>query len=185
MDIQSTINTDEMYRRFSAVEYSKLNDTFRNAIEKSLEILKQATLSNLRSTGIDVTSPVKKGGQSYNPLIKGVISEVSADGTKGRVKVTQAGTRKGYGMSSESGSFALKWFELGTQERFRKGNGYTWKANSNSGQGGARKHRNKGASTGRIKRYGFFEKATEQTTDQVNKSLEDNVTKAIQKILEK
>ena len=94
MDIQSTINTDEMYRRFSAVEYSKLNDTFRNAIEKSLEILKQATLSNLRSTGIDVTSPVKKGGQSYNPLIKGVISEVSADGTKGRVKVTQAGTRK-------------------------------------------------------------------------------------------
>ena len=72
MDIQSTINTDEMYRRFSAVEYSKLNDTFRNAIEKSLEILKQATLSNLRSTGIDVTSPVKKGGQSYNPLIKGV-----------------------------------------------------------------------------------------------------------------
>lgn len=185
MEAQIKINTDEVIRKFGEIEYSKLNDVFRSAIQESIQILKDATESNLRATGVNVNSPIRKGEDIYNPLIKGVIAEVSLDGTKGRVRVAPA-SKNGYG-SFQDDNFALKWFEQGTQERFKKGKGYTSKRNSNTKQGGTRKHRNKGASTGMLPKsgigYGFFAKAYESTKEQVNKALEENINKAIQQIM--
>lgn len=186
MDAQITINTDEIIRKFSEIEYSKLNDVFRSAIQESIKILKDATEANLRATGLNVNSPIRKGKYNFNPLIKGVTAEVSLDGTKGRVRVAPA-SRKDYGGSFMDDNFALKWFEQGTKERFKKGKGYTTKANSNKKQGGTRKHRNKGVSTGKLPKsgigYGFFAKAYEATKEQVNKALEENINKAIQQIM--
>ena len=47
MEAQIKINTDEIIKKFGEIEYSKLNDVFRNAIQQSLTILKDATESNL------------------------------------------------------------------------------------------------------------------------------------------
>lgn len=183
MNTTAKINVDEVLRRFKEIEYSQLNNTFRQAIADSLEILKKATENNLRGTGVNVTGPIRKGDTTYNPLIKGVISEVSMDGTKGRVRIAAAKS-DGYVIGSD-GSFALKWFEQGTKERFRKGKGYTSKKTSDGKS--YRKHRNKGGSTGMLPKsgngYGFFNKAYNSTINQVNKTLEDNINKAIQQIL--
>ena len=187
MEAQIKINTDEIIRKFGEIEYSKLNDVFRSAIQESIQILKDATESNLRATGVNVNSPIRKGEDTFNPLIKGVTAEVSLDGTKGRVRVAPA-SKNGYGGGSfRDDNFALKWYEQGTKERFKKGKGYTSKRNSNTKQGGTRKHRNKGASTGMLPKsgigYGFFEKAYNSTKEQVNKALEENINNAIQQIM--
>ena len=187
MEAQIKINTDEIIKKFGQIEYSKLNDVFRNAIQQSIQILKDATEANLRATGVNVNSPIRKGEDTFNPLIKGVTAEVSLDGTKGRVRVAPA-SKNGYGGGSfRDDNFALKWYEQGTKERFKKGKGYTSKKNSNTKQGGTRKHRNKGASTGMLPKsgigYGFFEKAYNATKEQVNKALEENINNAIQQIM--
>ena len=186
MEAQIKINTDAIINKFAQIEYSKLNDVFRSAIQESIQILKDATESNLRAIGVNVNSPIRKGEDTYNPLIKGVIAEVSLDGTKGRVRVAPA-SRNGYGVGFQDDNFALKWYEQGTQERFKKGKGYYSKKNSNTKQGGTRKHRNKGASTGMLPKsgvgYGFFAKAYNSTKEQVNKALEENINKAIQQIM--
>ena len=183
MEAQIKINTDEIIKKFGEIEYSKLNDVFRNAIQQSLTILKDATESNLIATGVNVDSPIRKGEYKFNPLIKGVTAEVSLDGTKGRVRVAPA-SRNGYGGSFRDDNFA---YEQGTKERFKKGKGYTSKKNSNTKQGGTRKHRNKGASTGMLPKsgigYGFFEKAYNSTKEQVNKALEESINNAIRQIM--
>lgn len=186
MSTQSEFNTKEILERFSKIEYSQLNDKFRGVLKKSVETLKQATLQNLKATGLNIDSPIRKTYKGekykYNPLKKGVQGEVSIDGTEGRVRIAPA-SRKGYGLFDGEGSFALRWFEEGTKERFKKGKGYTTKANSNSSQGGSRKHRNKGASTGKLKGYHFFSKAIESTAEEINKQIEEDVNKIINDIM--
>ena len=186
MSTQSQFNTKEILEKFNKMEYSKVNDKFRGVLKKSVETLKQATLQNLKATGLNITSPVKKTykGQTYKytPLKSGVQGEVSIDGTEGRVRIASA-TRKGYGLFDGEGNFALRWFEGGTKERFKKGKGYTTKANSNSSQGGSRKHRNKGASTGKLKAYHFFQNAIESTAEEINKQIEEDVNKIINDIM--
>ena len=186
MSTQSEFNTKEILERFSKIEYSQLNDKFRGVLKKSVETLKQATLKNLQATGLNIDSPIKKTHKGekykYNPLKKGVQGEVSIDGTEGRVRIAPA-TRKGYGIFDGEGSFALKWFESGTKERFKKGKGYSSKANSNTSQGGTRKHRNKGTSTGKLKAYNFFKNAIESTSEQINKQIEEDVNKIIKDII--
>ena len=180
----SVINTDEIARKFRQIDYNELNKVFRDAIAKSLEILKRATENELRATGVNVTGPVKKGKAKYHPLIKGVKAEVSLDGTKGRVRIAKA---KSAGWEDKFGDddFALKWFESGTDDRYTKGRGYTRKANSNKKQGGTRTHRNLGKWTGKIKRTDFFKKAYEKTADKVNEALERNVAEAVKRIMER
>lgn len=186
MSTESKFNTKEILEKFNKMEYSKVNDKFRGVLKKSVETLKQATLQNLKATGLNITSPVKKTYKGekykYNPLIKGVQGEVNIDGTEGRVRIAPA-TRKGYGLFDGEGSFALRWFEEGTKERFKKGKGYTTKANSNSSQGGSRKHRNKGTSTGKLNGYHFFSKAIESTAEEINKQIEEDVNKIINDIM--
>ena len=103
------------------------------------------------------------------------------DGTEARVRIAPA-TRKGYGLFDGEGNFALKWFETGTEVRKKKGKGYTYKANSNVRQGGARKHRNEGVSTGKLKDYNFFRDAIEATESQINKQIEQDVGKILNDI---
>lgn len=186
MSTQSEFNTKEILEKFSQMEYSKLNDRFRGVLRKSVDILKQATLQNLKATGLNIDSPIRKTYKGekfkYNPLKKGVQGEVSMDGTEGRVRIAPA-SRKGYGLFDGEGSFALRWFEEGTPERFKKGHGYTTKANSNSTQGGTRKHRNQGASTGSLRGYHFFQQAIDSTSEEINRQIEEDVNKILKEII--
>lgn len=171
-------NTEELLAKFRQIEYQNLTDIFREAIDKSLQILKSATLQNLQSIGVNVNSPIKSYGRQYPALIKGVIAESAIDGTKGRVRVAPA-SKQGYRLV-EGGSHALKWFEQGTAERFKKGEGYTSKRTKSGNS--SRKHRNQGASTGHIKSYGFFDQAINSTAEEVNRSLEENIMRALNQI---
>lgn len=184
--MQTEFNTKQLLDKFSQIEYSKLNDKFRGVLRKSVDTLKARTLQNLKATGLNIESPVKRTykGQTYRytPLKSGVQGEVSMDGTEGRVRIAPA-TRKGYGLFDGEGNFALKWFESGLQERFKKGKGYTTKSNSNTSQGGTRKHRNQGSSTGPLKGYHFFENAIQQTAEEINKQIEGDVNKIINDIM--
>lgn len=184
--MQTEFNTKQLLDKFSQIEYSQLNDKFRGVLRKSVDTLKARTLQNLKATGLNIESPVKKTykGQTYRytPLKSGVQGEVSMDGTEGRVRIAPA-TRKGYGLFDGEGNFALRWFETGLQERFKKGKGYTTKSNSNTSQGGTRKHRNQGSSTGPLKGYHFFENAIQQTAEEINKQIESDVNKIINDIM--
>lgn len=184
--MQTEFNTKQLLDKFSQMEYSKLNDKFRGVLQKSVDTLKARALQNLKATGLNIDSPVKKTykGQTYRytPLKSGVQGEVSMDGTEGRVRIAPA-TRKGYGLFDGEGNFALKWFESGTKERFKKGKGYTTKANSNISQGGTRKHRNQGSSTGSLKGYHFFEDAIKATAEEINRQIEGDVNKIINDIM--
>lgn len=189
--MQTEFNTKQLLDKFSQMEYSKLNDKFRGVLQKSVDTLKARALQNLKATGLNIDGPIRKTYKGekfkYNPLKKGVQGEVSMDGTEGRVRIAPA-SRKGYGLFDGEGSFALRWFEegvkeKGTKERFKKGHGYTTKANSNSTQGGTRKHRNQGASTGSIKGYHFFENAIQQTAEEINRQIEGDVNKIINDIM--
>lgn len=182
MENEAKINTDEVVKTLKQMDYSKLNETFREAIKDSIEILKKATESELRSSGLNVTGPIRKGKYSYQPLIKGVKAEVSMSGTEGRVRIARA-KANAYPPSFGEDNFALKWFESGTKDRYRKGKGYTYKANTNKKQGGARKHRNKGGWTGRLEGKEFFKKAYNKSIKKVNETLEQNINKAIQQIM--
>ena len=159
--IGCSINTEEVIKKFGEIDYKELTDVFKDAIAKSIEILKSATENEIRSGGVHVNGPIRKGGINHTPMSKGVIAEVAVDGTAGRVRIAPA-SRKGYDYGGE-GSFALKWYEYGTQERFRK---------TKSGK----------ASTGKLKSYNWFGNAFNSTSSQVNQALEDNITKAIQSI---
>lgn len=184
--MQTEFNTKQLLDKFSQLEYSKLNDKFRGVLRKSVDTLKARTLQNLKATGLNIDSPIRKTYKGekykYNPLKKGVQGEVSMDGTEGRVRIAPA-SRKGYGLFDGEGSFALRWFESGTKERFKKGKGYTTKSNSNTSQGGTRKHRNQGSSTGKLKGYHFFENAIQQTAEEINKQIEGDVNKIINDIM--
>lgn len=184
--MQTEFNTKQLLDKFSQMEYSKLNDKFRGVLQKSVDTLKARALQNLKATGLNIDSPVKRTykGQTYRytPLKSGVQGEVSMDGTEGRVRIAPA-TRKGYGLFDGEGNFALRWFEEGTPERFKKGKGYTTKANSNTSQGGTRKHRNQGSSTGSLKGYHFFENAIQQTAEEINRQIEGDVNKIINDIM--
>lgn len=182
MDGKININTDEVLRKFEKMEYSNLTDTFRSAISKSLQILKRRTISELRATGYNVGSPFRKGKTNYPSLVQGVIDEVSADGTEGRVRIAKA-KGKGYFSPVGDDNFGLKWFEQGTKERHKKGKGYSWVANSNTRQGGARRKRNEGARTGKIESKEFFKKAYDATHEQMNDTLEREVSKALERIM--
>ena len=177
--MQTEFNTKQLLDKFSQMEYSKLNDKFRGVLQKSVDPLKARALQNLKATGLNIDSPVKKTykGQTYRytPLKSGVQGEVSMDGTEGRVRIAPA-TRKGYGLFDGEGNFALRWFESGTKERFKK-------ANSNTSQGGTRKHRNQGSSTGALKGYHFFENAIQQTAEEINRQIEGDVNKIINDIM--
>lgn len=174
-----TINANEVIAKLRQIDYASLNDTFRSAIAKSIQILKDETLSQLRSTGVNVDSPFKKHGRSYQNLSTGVIAEVGDSGTEGRVRVAQA-SKKGYS-STERGSFALKWFEQGTQERYRKPAG-KYKAKDKYGKTHIYKRDVGEGYTGKIMAYGFFDTAITSTEDAVSQALERNITDAINKI---
>lgn len=185
--MQTEFNIKQLLDKFSQIEYSKLNDKFRGVLQKSVDTLKARTLQNLKATGLNIDSPVKKTykGQTYRytPLKSGIQGEVSMDGTEGRVRIAPA-SRKGYGLFDGEGNFALKWFERGNkEERFKKGKGYTTKSNSNTSQGGTRKHRNQGSSTGKLKGYHFFEDAIKATAEEISKQIEGDVNKIINDIM--
>ena len=183
--VQTELNTKDILEKFDKMEYSKLNNQFRGVLSKSVNTLKQATLQYLKSTGLNIDSPVRKSYKGntyrYTPLKAGVQGEVSMDGTEARVRIAPA-TRKGYGLFDGEGNFALKWFETGTELRKKKGKGYTYKANSNTRQGGARKHRNEGAQTGKLKDYNFFRDAIDATENSINKQIEQDVGKILNDI---
>lgn len=179
MKSESTINAREVIAKFREMDYANLNEIFRSAIDKSVQILKNATISELQATGVNVSSPVHSHGRSYPALIRGVIGEVSDSGTEGRVRVAPA-SKKGYSTPTQ-GSHALKWFEQGTQERYRKPAG-TYKARDQYGHVHKYKREVGEGKTGKIKDYGFFNTAINSTESQVSESLEQNINNAINQI---
>lgn len=172
-------NTEELLAKFRQIEYQNLTDIFREAIDKSLQILKSSTLQNLQATGVNVNSPIKSHGQQYPALVKGVIAETAIDGTKGRVRVAPA-SKQGY-RNVEGGSHALKWFEQGTAKRYRKPAG-TYKARDQYGHIHKYKREVAEGKTGSIKTYGFFDQAINSTAEEVNRSLEENIMRALNQI---
>ena len=156
LDASSTIS-----RLSSVADYAKMHDELSHNIQKAVDKIKDATVQNMRSSGYAVDKPIKVRGTNYPSLTRQVVAEVSTDALEGRVRIAPA-TRKNYVLSTFKQVGPL-WFELGTEVRHKKGKGYTEKANSNRKQGGSRRHRNKGAETGKLTEQDWLENAVNES----------------------
>lgn len=175
-------NFDKGIEALHNMEWDKLWKEFNGVIEDALKVYENAakqglnTLTTKKGRPVDIFSPIHSHGNTYNSLAKGIVTEVSNTSTKGRIRIAKG---KADGYTKKDDNFALKWFDLGTKERHKKGSGYNWVANTNKKQGGARRHRNTGQSLGKIEKSDFFDKAIFGVRDKVEQMIEDGVDKII------
>lgn len=128
----------------------------QSALRKGANIIKKRTKQNLRSTGIDINRPNDK----YNDkLIDAVRSSKVRDGA---IVTHVMGTTK-----TGSGTFRLRFFEGGTQERYAK---------TYNGKPLKKKHR-----LGKIKAYNFFNTALNSSQSEVMDAMDAQLTKYIEK----
>lgn len=173
------LQVNELIKKVKKFNYGELNDTFREALDKSLTILYNKAHQSLASTGWNINGNVSryiKGKKNtYNSLSDGIIKEISNDATEGRVRIA-AMKSKGYMPNNKDVCFVLPWVENGTDERFRGRTGAHRKKSY------TKKKKPTGASTGSLKATSFFEKARLSSQDQMMTTLEESIDKAIQNI---
>lgn len=184
MSKQFEFDANGLAEKIEKLNYSYLNDTLREALSKSLDILYNRSKQSLASTGWNISGNVskyRKGQRTYyNSLSDGIIKEISTDATKGRVRIAPMKTR-GY-LPNTNTCFVLPWVENGTEERFRKGTTGKRRKTVVDSATGKKKRIGTGSSTGSLKPTSFFEKARESSREQMTATLEQNIHNAIQKI---
>lgn len=127
----------------------------QSALRKGANVIKKNTKANLKTTGINI---------GHNPKYTDTLNDgVRTSKVKdGAVVVHVMGTQK-----TGSGTFRLRFFEGGTQERYAK----TYK-----GRPLKKKHR-----LGSIKSYNFFNSALSSSQSEVMDAMDAQLTKYIEK----
>ena len=152
---QFEIDTEQVMKMFAEFNDKERKKTFKSAIMKSLQIVKKQTLTNLEN----VISPSKitakdQWGQSFK---SGITTKVWKNREGGTIAILK--------------NFKLKFYELGTKDRFNK----TWKG----------RRLKKAKFTGAIKAYHYFKIAKEQTETKVFSNIENIIAQQIIRINKK
>lgn len=167
-----TIDDTEIRDMFAELEPKRRKQAFRRATSSSLNVIKKQTVKNLKSNlG---ASAVNHVDQYNNSLKKGVKVKVNKDCMGGTIHIM--------------GNYKLKWFELGTKNRYNfKKSSSSW--SKHKIKGGRYEYRKiKGVSlkkkrfTGHITAYHFFRDARQSTEKLVIQNLDKELAKSVEKI---
>ena len=148
-----TIKKDDILKLFNEFDEKLRKRTFRTALRKSASILRNQAIKNLKAK----VSNIDRRDRWGNTLRRGIVIKIFKNLMGATVHIL--------------GNFKLKFFELGTKERFAKKLG--------------RKRLKKPRYTGRIDATHFFENAKDQTQIQVFGSLDDVISQSVKKINDK
>lgn len=156
MEGVATIDIEQVMRMFSEFDAKKRKRVYRQATSKALNIVKKQTITNLKK----VTSKIDKKDKWGNTLRKGITTKVYRDNKSGVIHILK--------------NFKLKFFELGTKERYNiaKGSRRTGKLK-------------KKRYTGRIQSYKFFTNAINSKRTEVFSSIDKLLSDSIKKINDK
>lgn len=127
----------------------------QSALRKGANVIKKNTKANLKTTGINIG----RNPKYTDTLNDGVRTSKVKDGA---IVAHIMGTQK-----TGSGTFRLRFFEGGTQERYAK----TYK-----GRPLKKKHR-----LGAIKSYNFFNSALSSSQSEIMDAMDEQLTKYIEK----
>lgn len=179
----ATINVNESIKQWENIGWERLHDSFYDALNQALRILYNKTLVNLKGTGVNVTSPVKAHGYTYNPLITGVVQEVADTALQGRVRIG-AGSKEGGYRSPKRSHFMLKWYEQGAGWKSPNGLRRTKKSfditkHTKTGKTYVR-HVKAGKNRGAISGKDYFKNAINQSMEAVQDRLSELILKAIE-----
>lgn len=141
-------NLEQQFNQYLDLTTKELDKAISTALNKSANVLKQNTQRNLAEV-----LPASLTANKYPDALITAVMRSKYDKKKASVKVHIMGNR-----NKSSGSFRLRFFEGGTNDRFTK----------------------KGQKRGRITALNFFSNAIASTnTDSI---IEDELNKAIEKI---
>jgi hypothetical protein len=146
-----TVDTSQVLNLFAEFDKKMRKQTFRTVLRKGATILQKQTISNLKG----IVKNIDRINTKYNSsLRKGVKYSIGKDNQSAKVHIMN--------------DFRLKFFELGTQERYNK------KIKG--------KPLKKERYVGKIRPYYFFKTAKEQTETQIFSSMEKMLIETIEKI---
>lgn len=151
-----TVNIEEVMRMFREFDRRKINRTYKQATQKALGIIRQEVVANLRK----VTKKINRKDKWGMTLRKGIVTNVYRDNKSGVIHIMK--------------NFKLKFFELGTKDRFNiaKGSRKT---------GRLKKKRY----TGKITASHFFLNAVNAKKTEAYRNMEQLIIESIQKINKK
>lgn len=155
-------NIEEVWAKFQELTTNEMTKAIKRALNKGAVELKELTKSNFLSSGIAQHSPESK----YNDSLEDGIRMRKAQGNYDEdfySIVHILGTR-----ASDSGTFRLRFFEKGTQDRFQQ-----------SIHG---KPLQKQRYIGKIKPKWFFKSANQQIESQLDQIYLNEIDKAIEKV---
>lgn len=164
--------TSEMHidsKSFDKIDFQQLRDIFGSALMDAADLIKKKAQSNLT------------GGLST--MKKGVVSELSNDALKSRVRIRKGSTENYSTSIANETDFRLLFFDQGTVPRYinvkggRKSRSKKMEAMANSGE-------RKGY-RGQITANNFFSNAINQTQSQAEKLIKDRLEKDIQNLFNK
>ena len=145
-----TVNIDDVMRMFREFDRRKINRAYKQATKKALGIIKQEVVSNLRK----VTKKINRKDKWGMTLRKGIVTN---DNKSGVIHIMK--------------NFKLKFFELGTKDRYNVAKG-------SRKTGRLKKKRY----TGKITASHFFMNAVNAKKTEAYRNMEQLISESIQKI---
>lgn len=156
------LDATDVLSMYSEFDLKKRKQVYRTATRNALNIVKKQTLQNLK--GVINPSMINKKDKWGNSFRNGITIKIYKSGKGGVIHIMK--------------NFKMKFFELGTEKRYRKVKGLSK----------VRKFFRKdakGGYTGQIKKYSFFSKAKEQKESEVFNSINRLISTSIKKINDK
>lgn len=164
---QVQFDASRFYDFVSSMDKKTMNRAERDALRKSVQVVSRATKRNLRARW-SKSSSTKGGGRPS----AGVVANVQKSTTGqlyGQVHIMGSG-------STGSRGFLLRFFEMGTVDRFSRVRSRAYRGRSTSDL------KTSGAGyRGRIKALWFFRDAVASTKSEVFEGLEDRMEDAVVK----
>lgn len=139
-----TVDAKQVLRLFAELDSKKQKKVHRTALRKATGILVRETRKNFRTVVKNPNSRNRWNGKTFSSGIK---SSINREVTEGKVHIM--------------GDFRLKFFELGTKERFK---------------------RKTGRRTGRIEARYFFRRARESKEAEISNSMNSIIEQSIKRI---
>lgn len=161
------VDASRFYDFVEHMDRRTLNKAEKEALRKSVGVVKTATLRNLRGRWKGANS-TKGGGRPSKGVIANVQKATTGD-YYGQVHIM------GKGGSGERG-YLLRFFEMGTVDRFTKVRSRAYRGRSVNELRGARM-----GYRGRIRALWFFRDAVQSTKSQVFDNIDERMQEAVAK----
>lgn len=147
MSKEIEIDASQVLQMFSEFDLKQRKAVYRRATKNALNIVKKQALQNLR--GVINPKMIGKKDKWGNSFRTSITTKVYKNGKSGVIHILK--------------NFKLKFFELGTDERYRKNGGYT----------------------GKINKSEFFSRAKRSKEQEVFNSIDRLISESIKKINDK